>query len=624
MRLSLAVLFAAALGLVLPTGAFAETRYVAKGGSNASVCTSSAAPCATVIYAIGWAEGGDTIQVGPGIFQEAVTANVPLTFVGAGGGSLIANPGGTTIRAPDAGSNVTGLNGLTMRAGGAIRSMQIQGGKGGPSGGFSGELGGSGIEYSSSGADPTTLSLEGVVAVGGDGGQGTSDPGPAGRGIEVASGPGPVDITALESEFAGGEGLGFGMGADIDGPTASADLIDSRIANAESYGNALTVFSGARVALEGVDAEARQEVVTIYDGSLAIRRSRLHGEGSALYVVGSNDESPEVELIDSLATSGQSNALYVESEEQGSASARVLGSTLIGHGAEAVYVEREEGAGPATATLRNSIARNLPLLSILPPVDLHANGGTIDADFSSFATRLEENGGTATVPGSAGNLAGDPGFIDAGNDVFILQNGSPLIDRGDPGVVQPGELDLGGASRALDGNRDCRAVPDVGAFEVTGQGTECIADPKPAISAFGMTNRVFAPVGGAKGGKGRLALGSARKAKRGTRFTYTVSEPAQVTIAVVRGIGGRKAGKGAGGRCVKATRANRKSPPCVRFVKAANLAAQAQAGNQSTPFSGRVRGRALKPGRYRARIVAVDAAAQASESRTVSFRIVHG
>jgi hypothetical protein len=624
MRLSLAVLFAAALGLALPTGAIAETRYVAKGGSDAPGCASSGAPCATIGYAVGQAGSGDTIQIGPGIFQEAVTANAPLVFVGAGGGSLIANPGGTTIRAPDAGSNATGLNGLTLAAGGAVRSMQVQGGEGGPSGAFSGELGGAGIKYSSNGAGPTTLKLNGVVAVGGAGGQGASILGPAGRGIEVASGPGAVDVAALESEFAGGEGLGFGMGVDIDGPTASAALVDSRIANAESYGNALTVFSGARVTLEGVDAEARQEVVTIYDGSLAIRRSRLQGEGSALDVIGSNDESPEVELIDSLAISGQSNALYVESEEEGSASVRVLGSTLIGHGSSALFVEREEGAGPATATLRNSIARHLPLLSIVPPVDLQASGGTIDADFSSFNTRLEENGGTVTAPGSAHNLAGDPGFVDAGNDVFILQNASPLIDRGDPGVVQPGELDLGGASRALDGNRDCRAVPDLGAFEVTGQGTECIADPKPAISAFGMTNRVFAPVGGVKGGKGRLALGSARKVKRGTRFTYTISELAQVTITVERKTSGRKAGKGAGGRCVKATRANRRSPPCARFVKAASLSAQAQAGNQSTPFSGRVRGRALKPGRYRARIVAVDAAAQASEPRTVSFRVIHG
>jgi hypothetical protein len=577
---------------------------------------------------IGQAAAGDTIQIGPGTFEESVIATVPLTFVGAGGGSLLGNPGGTTIRAPDAGLNTSGANGMTLPAGGTVRSMRVQAGDGGPSGAPSGETGGTGIEYDSSGADPTALGLDGVVVVAGDGGQGALPPdlgglGSAGKGIYVRSGPGPADFSAIDSEFAGGKGFGFGNGVWIDGPAASADLIDSRIANADSSGDALAVF-GARVVLEGVDAEARQDVVTIYDGSLAIRRSRLRAEGPSINVTGSNDESPEVELIDSLVTSDKSAALYVESEEEGSASVRVLGSTLIGRGTEAVYVEREEGAGPATVVLRNSIARHLPLFSIVPPRDLHANGGTIDADFSSFTTRFEENGGTVTAPGSAHNVAGDPGFLDPGNGVFILQNSSPLIDRGDPGIVQAGERDLGGSPRMLDGNRDCQAVPDIGAFEVTGQSVACVVDPRPVISAFGMTNRVFAPVGGPKSGKGRPARSSAKKAKRGTRFTFTLSEPARVTIAIERKAKGRKAGLGPRAPCMKPTAANRKARRCVRFLKVGSLSIQAQAGRQSLRFSGRLRGKPLKPGGYRATIVAVDSAGQASDPRRVSFRVVRG
>jgi hypothetical protein len=630
MRWSLAAVVAAVLALGLPTGAVAATRYVAKsGGVDAPDCTNSAAPCATVAYAVGQAAPGDTIQIGPGTFEESVTANVPLTFVGAGGGSLLGNPGGTTIRAPNAGLNADGANGMTLPAGGTVRSIRVQGGDGGPSGAPSGGNGGAGIKYESSGADPTALNLDGVVVVAGDGGQGTQPPdlgglGTAGRGIFVKSGPGPVALSAAHSEFVGGKGLGFGNGAWIDGPAASAELVDSRIANADSYGDALAIFSGARVMLEGVDAEARQDVITIYDGSLAIRRSRLRGEGPGVVVTGSNDESPEVELMDSLLFSGQSAALYVESEEEGSASVRVLGSTLIGRGPEAVYVEREEGAGPANVVLRNSIARHLPLFSVFPPRDLLANGGTIDADFSSFTTRFEENGGTVTAPGSAHNLTGDPGFLDAGNGVFILQNASPLIDRGDPGIVQAGERDLVGSPRMLDGNRDCLAVPDIGAFEVTGQSVACVVDPRPEISAFGMTNRVFAPAGGPKGGKGRPARSSARKAKRGTRFTFTLSEPARVTIAIERRAKGRRAGRGRNSRCVKQTSANLKAPRCARFLKAGSLSAQAQAGRQSLRFSGQLRGKPLKPGGYRATIVAVDSAGQASDPRRVSFRVVRG
>ena len=139
MRRSFAVTVVAVLGLAVPTGAAAATRYVAKpGGVDAPGCTNSAAPCATVGYAVGQAAPGDTIQIGPGFFEESVTANVPLTFVGAGGGSLLANPGGTTIQPPGAGLNADGANGMTLPAGGTVRSMRVQGGDGGPSGAPSG------------------------------------------------------------------------------------------------------------------------------------------------------------------------------------------------------------------------------------------------------------------------------------------------------------------------------------------------------------------------------------------------------------------------------------------------------------------------------------------------------
>ena len=97
-----------------------------------------------------------------------------------------------------------------------------------------------------------------------------------------------------------------------------------------------------------------------------------------------------------------------------------------------------------------------------PATDLIADGGTIDADFSSFTTRMEENGGIATAPGSAANVIGDPLFVDPDRGNFALQGSSPLIDRGNPALAGPGELDLAGSPRSLDGNRDCSPVPDTG------------------------------------------------------------------------------------------------------------------------------------------------------------------
>jgi hypothetical protein len=328
-------------------------------------------------------------------------------------------------------------------------------------------------------------------------------------------------------------------------------------------------------------------------------------------------------MVDSLVVSDESEALLVESEEESPAVARVSGSTLIARGLAAVTAKREGAEGPATVAIRNSVVRHYPPLELIPRADLHADGGTITADFSSFATRVEENGGTATAPGSGANVAADPGLVDPSQDVFVLRNDSPLIDRGDPGIVQPGEVDLLGSPRSLDGNRDCLAAPDMGAFEVTGQSIACPIDPRPEVTNFGMTNNVFAPVGGHGNRKGGVRI-SAKKAKRGTRFRFTLSESARVTITIERKLKGRRVGRGAKARCLKATRVNRKAPRCVRFVKVTSLGAQAKAGKQSLPFSGRVRGKALKPGPYRATIVAKDTAGQTSSPHRVSFRIVRG
>ena len=134
------------------------------------------------------------------------------------------------------------------------------------------------------------------------------------------------------------------------------------------------------------------------------------------------------ELLDSLVISIGGTAAESESYDAGSnSSLSIVGSTIIGlFTGAAVSATREEGSGPATVTLRNSIARHLPPLSIIPATDLEADGGSIDADFSSFTTRVEENGGTASAPGSAGNLPGDPLFIDPGKGNFTLQGSSPL------------------------------------------------------------------------------------------------------------------------------------------------------------------------------------------------------
>jgi hypothetical protein len=114
------------------------------------------------------------------------------------------------------------------------------------------------------------------------------------------------------------------------------------------------------------------------------------------------------------------------------------------------------------------------------------------------------------------------------------------------------------------------------------------------------------------------ARASAKRAPVGTRFVYRLSEAATVTIAIER----RAAGRRLGGRCVKPKRRNRDRRRCARWVRRGRLVTRASAGRNSTPFSGRLKRRALRSGRHRARLLAVDAAGNRSQERRVSFRIV--
>jgi hypothetical protein len=610
MRPSSAGAFALAMALILPSAAAAETRYVAKAGVDAPGCTSPGAPCGSIVYAVGQAVSGDTIQIGVGTFVESVETDKVLAFVGAGGGTLDGIPAVTTIQGPD-GSNAGGLPGLVLHGGGSVGSMRVVGGKGDNEAVTFGHPGGDGLEYESTGS--TVLQLDHVVIVGGDGGAGTSptdpfDYGSAGSGLHVAGPGGPANLTANESEFESGEGTGGGGAVNVVGPQAAATIVDSRVETNISFGlgsaGGITGFSGAQMTLDSVEIDAVRAGATIYEGSMTIRRSRILG-AFPVQIVGSGGTSSAGEIHNSLVISNQSDALLTEAYDAGStASANVIGSTIVALLAgAAVNATREEESGPANVTLRNTIARHLPPPEFpIPAIDLLARRGAIDADFSSFVTASGEEGGTVTTPGSAANVAADPLFTDTSKGDFALQGASPLIDRGNAALVGTGELDLPGSPRSLDGNRDCVATPDIGALEVTGQGVAC--DPPPTISKFGMTNRKFAPKGKAGKKKGADARGSAKAPKKGTKFTYTLSEAAKVAIVIER----KQVRKG-------------KKP---RWVKATTLKAQKGSGKQSTPFNGKAKGKPLKPGKYRARITATDTAGQASAPKQTGFTVLSG
>ena len=125
----------------------------------------------------------------------------------------------------------------------------------------------------------------------------------------------------------------------------------------------------------------------------------------------------------------------------------------------------------------------------------------------------------------------------------------------------------------------------------------------PTISTLAESRKVFAP--------------SSPHHVRGSVFSFRLNEPAKVTIRIQRLVAGRRVGQS----CRYPAARLRHAPHCIRAIPATTLTEPGHAGLNKIAFSGRVRGRALAPGRYLARFVAIDRAG-ASTAQTLHFSIV--
>jgi hypothetical protein len=104
----------------------------------------------------------------------------------------------------------------------------------------------------------------------------------------------------------------------------------------------------------------------------------------------------------------------------------------------------------------------------------------------------------------------------------------------------------------------------------------------------------------------------------GTTFTFGLSEPATVRLAFSQRLNGRRVK----GRCVSATKKNRKHPACERLRFQGTLIQPGQLGGNRIAFRGKVSGsNRLVPGRYVVIMTATDASGQRSKPRSLHFTI---
>ncbi|MBA2349999.1 MAG: PKD domain-containing protein [Solirubrobacterales bacterium] len=174
----------------------------------------------------------------------------------------------------------------------------------------------------------------------------------------------------------------------------------------------------------------------------------------------------------------------------------------------------------------------------------------------------------------------------------------------------PGSYTVVATGRDAQGNQASRSF------------TVVVAAPAAPPAATGGT-------GGVPGGGGTVRdttaprLTSVRLTKRvfvagkGTSIRFTSSEGGTARVVITRKTSGRKVGK----RCRPLTRANRKRKRCTYAKVLTRIRRAVKAGPVRIAFSGRVAGRRLAPGRYRASIVVTDLAGNASKPALLAFTV---
>lgn len=290
------------------------------------------------------------------------------------------------------------------------------------------------------------------------------------------------------------------------------------------------------------------------------------------------------------------------------------------------------------ADVRNNVLYNAPATAGATPTDffllefeddgrLDLGRNWISPDWGAHrdANPGETFDGAVTGAGQIVTNAGnDPGFTNAGADDFRPAPGSPLIDAGVAlsaeiaGAVPVCEYGAGGSEdRALLG-----AGLDLGALEAgDGAAAPCVSGTVPplggcaAASTCGSGSRVTAvSIKPKRFSPTRRAAGRVKvKARRGAKLRFTASEAGSARIDVVR----LKRGRRVGSSCLRPTPKRASRARCTRKLRAGRLApATVPAGRTVMAFRGWLKGKPLRPGRYRVRV-----AVAGSSRRAAGFRI---
>jgi hypothetical protein len=603
---ALAAAIAACFLLAATSSASAATRYATVGGSGPAPCLqTNPCPLPTAVTA---ALAGDTVSVAPGTYPGLAgltNSNAGVEIAGEPGGTkpVLQLTGLTSVSLTGTGSK---LRNVAIEAPAAFQAVAI---------GANGLV--SDVDVSTAG---TCITLAGTGSTIENSKLTTTGANPAVLGSCISGFPFSDGTTVRNVEA-----KSTATAPTIPGPFPPATLVALLGSNITIDRLVATNPAGGAVVLGSTAPGGLPSVM---------RRSRLSAVLPAVTVPSPLGNGGVTMLGDTTVTDTLVTASGpVGAVEAGGGKLRNVTAIATGAGSRGLHVGPQFLGSAAVVSVKNSIFRGdgadvavepvvaAPIGCIpIPPTTCGSAGGDLTITYSNFRSA------TGPVNGASGNnQSADPLFTAA--DDFHPKAGSPAIDAGVDDASN-GPKDLDGRDRKIG------SAVDIGAYEFDpppappaqpaqpsapqDEGTPVIVTPPPVIDhlapllgKLAITNKTF------KVGKSATAV--AARAKTGTVFVYSLTEPSTVSIAVQQATPGKRKGSS----CVKPTHKLAKAKKCTLYKAAGTLTRGGIAGTNAVPFSGRIGTKALKPGSYRAVFSAVDLAGnKAAKTPSVSFKVV--
>jgi hypothetical protein len=413
--------------------------------------------------------------------------------------------------------------------------------------------------------------------------------------------------TALAySTYLGGSANDSGVGIAVDSAGAAAVVGETGSTNFPTA-NAIQAMNGGGTDafVTKVNAAGNALVYSTYLGGTVSEfgvEIALDGAGNA-HVTGETDSSnfPTANALQPTPGGGFADAFATKLNADGSA---FVYSTYLGGGGDEIGRGVGVDAGGNAYFAGQTSSEDFPTSNAAQAM----NRGGRDA----FVTKYNPSGGAHEYSTYLGGTAADAAHgltVDgAGNAYVVGDTASGNFPVND--AFQP---QTGGATDAFLAKLGEPPPPDPPPDppppdpDLTAPVIQASVDPR--VFAVDRRGRAETPIAETAGRP---------KAPRGTRFRYTLSEPAQVVFTIQR----RAAGRRVKGRCVRPTRRNRKRRRCTRFVQRRAFAVDGVPGDNTKRFRGRIGKRSLRPARYRATLVAIDAALNRSAAERLGFRVV--